>query len=86
MSCLLALVLPIVLLYGDVFYSGHLFLVSIFVIVGGWAFLSWIGFPFLSLETVPGSAPLNPRVSIVILLVLLFAAMMFDAFMRSRFD
>ena len=85
-SCVLALALPMVLLYGDVFYSGHLFLVSLFLILGGWALLSWIGFPLLTLETVQGGAPLNARTGAVILLVLLFAAMIFDAFMRSRFD
>ena len=84
-SCLLAMVLSTVLLYCDVFYSGHLFLVSMFVIFGGWVVLSYIGFPFLTLEAFAGGAPIDRRAGLVILLILLAAAMMFDAFMWSRF-
>jgi hypothetical protein len=85
-SCVVAIVLSMLLLYGGVFYSGHLFLVSLFLIFGGWAALCWIGFPFLTLETVPRGTTIDPRIGLMILLVLLFAAMMFDAFMRSGFD
>ena len=40
MSCLLAVILPALLLLGEVFYSGHLFLISMFIIFGAWAALS----------------------------------------------
>ena len=85
-SCVIALVLPGILLYGDVFYSGHLFLVSLFIILSAWRLLSWIGFPFLALEEVEASSAIDRKQSILILAVLLAAAMVLDGFMASRFD
>lgn len=85
-SCMIALVMPALLLYGNVFYSGHLFLVAMCVIFGGWALLSWIAFPLLTLEPVPDRAPLARSKSIGILAAVLLAAVSFDAFMASRFE
>lgn len=85
-SCVIALVLPIVLLYGGVFYSGHLFLISMCLIFGAWRILSWVGFPLLTLEAVAGNSSLDRKQSMLILAVLLVAAIMFDGFMSSRFD
>lgn len=84
-SCVLALILPTVLLYGGVFYSGHLFLVSIFVILGGWRILSLVGFPLLTLEAA-GDSAIDRRQSIVMLVVMLVIMIIMDGYMSSRFD
>src|SRR4051812_27146931 len=55
-ASVLALGLPMVLLYTNVFYSGHLFVVALTVILGGWRALAWVGLPLLSLELVPRGA------------------------------
>lgn len=85
-SCVIALILSSVLLYGGVFYSGHLFLVSIFVIFGTWALLCWIAFPFLMLEATGNDAPLSARQSLFIAGVILVAAGAFDSFLAARFE
>jgi hypothetical protein len=82
----IAIVLPNALLYGGVFYSGHLFLISIFIILGTWGILSWAGSPFLTLEVVPRGSSIDRRQSILILLVLLVTAIIIDSYMRARFD
>lgn len=84
-SCVIALILPTVLLYGGVFYSGHLFLVSIFVILGGWRILSLVGFPLLTLEAA-GDSAIDRRQSIVMLVVMLVIMIIMDGYMSSRFD
>jgi hypothetical protein len=85
-SCVLALVLPYVLIYGGFFYSGHLFLVSIFVILGTWAMLSWVSFPFLALEAAPRGSVIDRQKSIVILIALLISALIIDGYIRTRID
>jgi hypothetical protein len=85
-SCLIALVLPSVLLYGDLFYSGHLFVVSILLVFAAWRALTIIGFPLLTLEEVPDPRRLQPRQSVVLAVVLLVGAMTIDIFMASRFE
>lgn len=85
-SCLLAIVLSIILLYGDVFYSGHLFVVSIFVIFGGWAGISWVAFRYLTLEEAPEHAPITRRQGAVLVVAILLTALLFDRFMASRFE
>lgn len=86
MSCAIALILSSVLIYGGVFYSGHLFLISIFVIFGAWALLCWVAFPFLMLEPTGHGAPLSLRQSLFIVGVILVAAGAFDNFLASRFE
>ena len=85
-ACAIALVLPAILLYGGLFYSGHLFLISMFVIFGGGAALSGVGFPLLTLEKVPEGSPLERSHAILLVLILLVAATILDGFMASRFD
>ena len=85
-SCVIALVLPSVLLYGDFFYSGHLFLVSIFFIFGAWRILTVIAGPFLALEVVAAPVVIDRRRTIFIVAVLLVAAMSVDGLMSSRFE
>jgi len=85
-SCAIALILSTVLLYGGVFYSGHLFLISIFVIFGTWALLCGLAFPFLMLEAAGNGAPLSLRQSLFIAGVILVAAGAFDSFLASRFE
>ena len=84
-SCAIALILWNVLLFGGVFYSGHLFLVSMVVIFGLWRLLCAAAFPFIMLEAVPDS-PLDRTKSMLAMVALLVVAMMFDSFMAARFE
>ena len=68
-ACVLAIVLPTLYLYAGVFYSGHLFLISIFVILGAWGMLSFVGFPLLTLEVAGGGSAIDRRTSMLILAV-----------------
>src|SRR3712207_8242613 len=51
-SCAVAVLLPAVLLYWELFYSGHLFAVSLLVILVAWRVLTALLFPVLALEEV----------------------------------
>jgi hypothetical protein len=86
LSCMLALLLPNALLYGDVFYSGHLFVVSIFLIDSGMAIRSYIGAPLLGLEVAPDNAALNQRQSALLAGMVLAAALVIDGFIASKID
>lgn len=85
-SCGIALILPALLLYWELFYSGHLFVVSILVILVAWRILTLIAFPILALEIVAARTPVDRKQSVVILAILLVAAMMLDSLMASRFE
>ena len=85
-SLVLAVLLPAILLYGGFFYSGHLFIVSMLVILGAWRFLSWIGLPFLTLEPATRVTSLPRRGDALILGVLVVVALLLDAHMSSRFE
>ena len=85
-SCVIAILLPAALLYGNVFYSGHIILVATFLVMGAWRILSFIAFPFLSLEVVPASRSTDRAGSILTLAVLLVAAIALDGFIASRFE
>ena len=84
-SCVIAIILPGVLLYGDVFYSGHLFVVSLFLIFAAWSALCAVTFPLLSLEKAEG-APIGIKASALIVVALLATATFMDSFMAARFD
>ena len=86
MSCVLAIVLPMLLLFGGVFYSGHLFLISMFIIFSAWAILSLVGFPFLTLEAAAAGAAVERSKSLLILAALLVAAIVIDGYIRTRFE
>jgi hypothetical protein len=86
LACVVSLVLSAVLLYGGLFYSGHLFVISISIIFSAWAVLCWVGFPLLSLEAVPRASPLDRSKAVLILVALLVAATLIDSFMASRFE
>lgn len=85
-SCTIAVILPALLLYWELFYSGHLFLFSILMILGGWRILTFVTFPFLVLEKATAKTGVDRRQSMVILAILLAAAMIIDSFMASRFE
>ena len=84
-SCVIAILLPSLLLYGNVFYSGHLFLISMFIILGAWRVLSLIALPVLALEPVSGSS-IDRMQSLFIVGVLSIAAITIDVLMASRFE
>lgn len=85
-SCMIAIILSSVLLWGGFFYSGHLFVVSMFIILGVWRTLSYLGMPAFALEAVDDRFTLDRRHSLIALAVLLIAAVMFDGFMASLFE
>ena len=85
-SCLIAILLPAALLYGNVFYSGHIILVGTFLVLGAWRILALIAFPFLSLEVAPGRRSIERTGSILTLVVLFVAAIALDIFIASRFE
>ena len=85
-SCVLALAMLPAFLYGGVFYSGHLFVISIFFGLGGWRLLSAAGLPIFALEAVPSRSSINGRQSILILVLLLMVAIVIDGFMSSRIE
>ena len=85
-SCAIAVLLPALLLYWEMFYSGHLFVVSLLVILVAWRIMTFLIFPLLALEEVAARSGVNKKQSFVILAILLSAAMMIDGFMSSRFE
>jgi hypothetical protein len=86
MSCALAISLPLLLLFGGVFYSGHLFVISMFIIFSAWAVLSVVGFPFLTLEAAAAGTAVDRSKSVWILAALFVAALLIDGYMRTRFE
>jgi hypothetical protein len=85
MASFIALVLPSLFLYAGVFYSGHLFVISICTVLGGWGLLSVVGQPFLTLEPSAGPPPAQRSHSVLLLVVLLVTATILDGFIASRF-
>jgi hypothetical protein len=86
MSCMLALILPTVFLFFGVFYSGHLFVISMVIILGAWAILSVVGFPFLTLEVSASQGLIDRSKSVWLLGALFVAAILIDGYMRTRFE
>ncbi|HEX2828992.1 MAG TPA: hypothetical protein VHP37_21765 [Burkholderiales bacterium] len=85
-SCLVAVSLPALLLTWGVFYSGHLLVVSMIVIIVAARVMAWLALPFFGLEPVPSHIPLDRRQSVIILSALVAAAFVLDAFIASRFE
>jgi hypothetical protein len=85
-SILISVSLPAFLLAWDVFFSGHLLFVCVVIIFGAARALSWAGLPLFSLEPVPPHVPLDRRQSAIILVALLLAALVLDAFIASRLE
>lgn len=86
LSCVLAILLPYALLFGNIFYSGHLFLVSIFLIYSGLAIMSYLGSPLLGLEVAPDHIALNRRQSALLAGIVLVAAIVMDGVIASKID
>ena len=85
-SCVIALLLPAILLMAGIFYSGHLLFISIVIVLGAWRLLCLLGLPLLALEPVPGNVSLDRMQSILTLAALLAAALVLDVYMASRFE
>jgi hypothetical protein len=86
LSCMIAILLPGVLLWGNIFYSGHLFIVSLVVVLGGWRVLACVGAPILSLEPVRIRSTLQRSHGVLVVVVMLTTASALDAFIASRFE
>ena len=67
LSCVIALILPGVLLYGDLFYSGHLFVISLVFVFAAWTALSWVLCPLFTLERATTGRPIDRTTGILIL-------------------
>ena len=78
--------LPSVLLYGDIFYSGHLFIFCIFFVFGTWRVLCIIAFPLLTLEAIPDRTPIGRKQAMFLAAALLIAMVSIDGFMASKFE
>ena len=85
LSIVIAIILPAVLFTAGVFYSGHLFVVSIVVVLGAWRLLCYLGAPFLTLEPTAETVSIGRKGSMLILGSMLAAAIVLDGFMASRF-
>ena len=85
-SIMLAVTLPGMLLYGQVFYSGHLFVISMVLVLGGWRLLCCAGLPYFALEPARDRTVLRPRQSAFVLAALLIAGSVLDGFMSARFE
>lgn len=85
-SCLVAVSLPALLLSWGIFYSGHLLVFAMIVIVVAARAVAWVGLPFFGLERVPPHIALDRRQSMIIVSALLAAAIVLDAFIASKFE
>ena len=85
-AIVLALLLWILLLYGDIFDSGYLFLFSTIVIVIGWRLLCAAALPVLTLEKSPGHIRFDRRQNIVMLAILIVTTIAIDGLMSYRSD
>ncbi len=86
LSCVLALLLWLMLLHGDILYSGYLFLFSMIVILGGSRLLAAATLPLLSLEKAEGHAGFDRRQSIVTVAILIVLAGVIDGLLAYRSD
>lgn len=82
----LALLLWLLLLHGDIFYSGYLFVFSMSVIVIGWRLLCAVAFPLLSMEIVPAQTRFDRRQNMVMLATLIVTAIVIDGLLSYRSD
>ena len=85
-ACALGIILWSLLLYGNLFYSGFLFVFSTIVIVVGWPLLLAIAMPLLALEKSPGGVYLDRRQSIAMLALLIVLAIGIDGLLSYRSD
>jgi hypothetical protein len=86
LTCMLALLLWMLLLHGNIFDSGYLFLFSTIVILGGWRLLCAAALPLLTLEKAAGSTCFSRRQSIATLAILLVTSIVMDGLMSYRSD
>jgi hypothetical protein len=86
LSSMLALTLPALFLSGGVFYSGHVLLLTIGLVLAAWRVLAWIAFPILALEPAAAGAAADRHHSMIIVGALLTAAILLDGFIASRFE
>jgi len=82
----LAMLLWMLLLHGNIFYSGYLFLFSTIVILSGWRLLCVAALPLLSLEKVAGGACFSRRQSLVTFAILIVTSIVIDGLMSYRSD
>jgi hypothetical protein len=85
-ACALAMLLWVMVLYGNLFYSGYLFLFSTLVILAGWPLLSAAALPLLSLERSPDGLCLDRRQSVAMAAIMIACAVAIDAVLAYRSD
>jgi CXXC-20-CXXC protein len=84
-SCIIALLIPALFLYGGVFYGGHFFIFCILVTMGAWRALTFITFPFLTLESA-APASFDRKHGILTLVALALTAIVLDGYMAARIN
>jgi hypothetical protein len=83
-GCVLALLLWMLLLQGNLFYSGYLFVFSTIVVLAGWRLLSAATLPLLSLEKLPTCTCFNRKQSLVTLAIVIVTAIAIDVLLSYR--
>ena len=82
----LVLLLWMILLYGNILFSGYLFIFSTIVIFGGWRLLTAAALPLITLEKAPRGTCLDRRQSVFILAIMIVVALVIDGLMSYRSD
>jgi hypothetical protein len=83
-ACVLAVLLWIMLLYGNLFYSGYLFVFSTIAILAGWPLLLAAALPLLALEKSPGGKCFDRKQSMAMFAILIVAAIVIDGLLSYR--
>ena len=86
LSCVIALSLSSLLLYCDLFFSGHLFVISCAFIFLAWGALAWLCSPIITLERARSEPRIDRKTGMLVLVVMIAAAGIFDTFMASHFE
>ena len=86
LACAIALSLSSLLLYCNLFYSGHLFVISCVFIFAAWGALAWLCSPIITLERAPTEPRIDRTTGMLVLVVMIAAAGIFDIFMAARFE
>lgn len=85
-AAVLALFLWMLLLHGNVFFSGYLFIFSTTAIVVGWRLLCAAALPLLTLEPAPDALRYDRRHDLIAVAALFVTAAAIDGLMSYRSD
>ena len=84
LACVLAVSLWSLLLFGNFFYSGYLFVFSTIVLLAGWPLLLAVALPLLALEKAPTGNCFDRRQTIAMFAILIVVAVVIDGLLSYR--